>query len=244
MRTFKATLLALMAGITLFSCSEDYDEPRPTLSQTELTLFVGESQTITYSHGNCEWSSDLPLVASVENGTITAEHAGTTIIRANECECKVTVRSHYYYFEPYTGWYYGPTYVKNYMKDYTLEVTDAGDLCYRGKGDVFAYVYIFSDNHLIGSTMVVRLSDTNFVKFLTESYHIIPINNDKDDFYLCMISPDMKTAVGLKIGNYYTAIYIPYPADKKRLSDGELKELIKEEFERQAGKDITAGLLR
>ncbi len=83
------------------------DKPAPsgvTLSQTELSLFVGKSETLTAnvapedaSDRNVTWKSDNESIAKVENGTVTAVAPGTATITATTSDgnrtatCTVTV---------------------------------------------------------------------------------------------------------------------------------------------------------
>ncbi len=79
-----------------------------TLNQTELTMIVDETATLTAQivpenalNQNVSWSSDKPEVAKVdENGTITAVSAGTATITvttedgSKTATCTVTVQTH------------------------------------------------------------------------------------------------------------------------------------------------------
>ena len=76
-----------------------------TLNKSELSLYTGESETLTATvtpndatNPNVTWSSDKPEVATVENGEVTAKAAGTATITATAADgsgksanCKVTV---------------------------------------------------------------------------------------------------------------------------------------------------------
>ena len=76
-----------------------------TLNPTELSLYTGESKTLTAkvepsnaTNKNVTWSSDKPEVATVENGKVTAKAAGTATITVTTSDggftdtCQVTVR--------------------------------------------------------------------------------------------------------------------------------------------------------
>ena len=48
------------------------------LNRTSLDLYCGETYRLGNS-GNCTWTSDNPLIASVEDGLVTANFIGTTL---------------------------------------------------------------------------------------------------------------------------------------------------------------------
>ncbi len=85
-----AFTLALCAGIA-FGCSKPQIPPDPgqddvsvTLSQTELTMVIGEERSIYATVENSDeavvWSSTNPDVATVESGKITALNDGEAVI--------------------------------------------------------------------------------------------------------------------------------------------------------------------
>ena len=96
----------------IFSMTFADNEPSPppsptsiTLDKSELTLYAGETDTLTATihpegtSGNVQWTSNDPSVASVtEMGFITAHTAGTTLVTATEtisgasASCRVSVQ--------------------------------------------------------------------------------------------------------------------------------------------------------
>lgn len=81
-----------------------YKVTKVELSQSALTLDVGESETLTATitpenatNKNVTWSSDNQNVATVENGKVTAVGAGSATIKATvdgkSAECSVTVNA-------------------------------------------------------------------------------------------------------------------------------------------------------
>ena len=96
-----ALLLAFtlcFSGIsTLSGCKKD--TKTFTLSQTELTLVVGESEELTVTtdvSGSVEWATSNSAVASVDQGVVTALSAGVATVTASigtdyKAQCTVTV---------------------------------------------------------------------------------------------------------------------------------------------------------
>ena len=104
--------MGLYQADMIFSMTFADNEPSPppsptyiTLDKSELTLYVGETDTLTATihpegtSGNVQWTSNDPSVASVtEMGFITAHTAGTTLVTATEtisgasASCRVSVQ--------------------------------------------------------------------------------------------------------------------------------------------------------
>ncbi|MCC8088871.1 MAG: Ig-like domain-containing protein [Rikenellaceae bacterium] len=108
-------LLTFLFLLLVVSCKKDDKEPDipvvsdPKLNHTSYSLKVPNTVQLTLTEGtieNLKWSSDDNFVATVsDNGLVTAQHVGTTIIRANELSCKITVSAQYaYYIELVTDW--------------------------------------------------------------------------------------------------------------------------------------------
>lgn len=94
----QATITAAVDGVTS-KCYITVKQPKIKLSQTEVTLSVGEHIKITaeVSSGNSpEWTSSNSSIATVSNGTICAIAKGTAYVYAKEDgvkeRCKVIVR--------------------------------------------------------------------------------------------------------------------------------------------------------
>ncbi len=72
-------------------------EPTIELDKTKISLYVGESSTVTATvkgkSQDIEWTSSDPNIVTVENGNLTAKAKGTATItaKANEVEASVTV---------------------------------------------------------------------------------------------------------------------------------------------------------
>lgn len=92
----------LIIAVCAISCSMDGSVSK--LSETDISLTAGDSKQLQYK-GKCRWSSDEPLIASVEDGLITANRVGITYINANSSACRVEVCPKYTtYIEPFLEW--------------------------------------------------------------------------------------------------------------------------------------------
>ncbi|MDR0419963.1 MAG: Ig-like domain-containing protein, partial [Prevotellaceae bacterium] len=108
-RKIKLMIAAIALLMMAASCSKDDPATVPvevsdvTLNKTELTLAVGDSETLTATVTPADavdqtitWSSSAPAVATVSNGAVTALTAGETTITATTANgktatCEVTV---------------------------------------------------------------------------------------------------------------------------------------------------------
>ena len=104
------SILALIMPVVVFAEPESSASPTPspsttpeltiTLSSSSIELEVGDTKTITVtvsdSSKTVTWTSDDTNVATVENGKVTANKAGTATITAKvddkTATCKVTVK--------------------------------------------------------------------------------------------------------------------------------------------------------
>lgn len=204
----------IIMALLLSSCSKDDNTSTPSLDKTEVTLYVEETISLTYSGDNCIWTSKNPLIASVENGIITANHIGETLIYANDAICKVTVKPRYTkYYEPYTEWGEDKSKIKQYMSDYEIKEEDAENISYTGKNDILFYLYTFENAGLNASGFTTKLSESNYLlDFLLERY--ISVSNEGTTFIFSSI--DKKTAIALRITlNGIMVGYIPLNTQTK-----------------------------
>lgn len=225
MKKVISILLSLSAMIiSFYSCSKDDNEQKPSLDRTEVTLYVEESISLNYSGENCVWSSDNPLIASVEDGFVTANFVGETVIRANEASCKVTVAPRYTkYHEPYLIWNTEKAKVKQYMRNYEeINIDNNDQLAYLGKGTVLMYLYLFENDKLAASSFTTDISDGDYlIDYLFERF--ISVSNEGTTFYF--ISPDKNIAVALQINTSYLIVAYA-PTDQKTKSITESKEIL------------------
>ncbi len=103
--TVVALVCALCCVFALAACNDKTDKvavTSVTLDKTELSLTVGDSETLTATvapddatDSSVTWTSDNAEVANVENGVVTALKAGTATITAKagdkSADCVVTV---------------------------------------------------------------------------------------------------------------------------------------------------------
>ena len=91
--TFVYSLIAIF-GCLLFACSEPKEPTRITLSHTVITLEVGQDTvieaTVTPQAKAVVWTSEMPEVATVVAGIVTAIGEGVTTITASADEAKAT----------------------------------------------------------------------------------------------------------------------------------------------------------
>ena len=206
-------VLMFVMGLSLTACGGDGgngdSSPIPSLDKSSITLYVGESSVLTYSGGNCSWSSENPLIASVRDGIVKAEHVGTTTIYANNVSCSVTVKpKHLSYTEPYMGFGSSMSAVKRYMSGYTISKELSTGISYYGRGKVDQYIYGFENNALSMSIMQTSLvNGLGLSDFLIERY--ITIDYDKEDsnnYNIYLVSPDKKIVVLFQVSSTYGCV--------------------------------------
>lgn len=204
----------IIMALLLSSCSKDDNTSTPSLDKTEVTLYVEETISLTYSGDNCIWTSDNPLIASVENGIITANHVGETLIHANDATCKVIVKPRYTkYYEPYIEFGENRNKVEQYMSNYEISKDDDNQLAYKGENGILYYLYTFENEKLNASGFATKLSESDYlIDFITERY--IPISQEGTTFMF--VSPDAQIGVGVQITLSYIAVgYVPAPDNSK-----------------------------
>ena len=80
---FFATALAVLALVGLTACEQKNQPTEPlTLTETSVTLKVGETHQLVANVAVESWTSSNELVATVANGLVTAVSAGNAIISA------------------------------------------------------------------------------------------------------------------------------------------------------------------
>ncbi len=224
---FSIMLLCATFAFALSSCSNDDENLAPTLNKTSLTLYVEETATLTYSGGKCTWSSDNSLIASVDNGVVTAKRVGETIIRANGAYCKVTVKPRYTrYEEPYMGWGQSKSVVKSHISGYGYEIDESTTMISYKVNSKTIYGYNFENGGLTMSVILTTsLSEASYlIDFCTERY--IPVTIVDEDTY-AFWTVDKKTMVFIHINTSYVGIaYSPYSSTKSNY--GELADYLLE----------------
>lgn len=218
-------LLAACVCLSLSSCNKDEAEPEPTLDKTSITLYVDETSQLKYSGKECIWSSENSLIASVKDGLVKGEHVGSTIIRANNLTCQVTVKPKYTgVYEPYIVWGASQSSVKSYMTGYTLKESSSTKLTYNGKGFVNAYQYTFENGKLKGSSILLPLSySTTFLEFLAERYLI---GGHADNIY-SFYTLDSSTIILFTLESY--GMVVVYTANNSS-NTKEVKDIFSSDF--------------
>ncbi len=206
-----ATFLMMLLGLSFTlctSCGDDKDDR----DGGSLTLKAGETHNIGTGSN---WKSANPLIASVEDQTITAECVGSTTITGSAGTIKVTVKATRFDFtEPYLSFGASKSDVKNAMSSYTLTTDKSTTIGYQGKGKVYMYGYGFKNNQLSMSLLIVKSTYANdLTKFLSERY--FPVYVDKDNYRVGMVDPLKKIAVlvepeVISYTTYLTVAYVKY----------------------------------
>lgn len=206
--------LLLLLSCALMSISYSKDESSK-LSQSSLTLYSGDTATLTYS-GSCKWRSDQPLIASVDNGVVKALLIGKTNIYANNEVCQVTVKPHYtQYAEPYIKWGTSTSAYESYMSGYgytKVSGDNSGGLWIDDITNTM-YMYIASNGQISATCIITSLHKTeSLTKFLCERF--IPLDYVDGSAYFVNIAYD--TMIGETINTDYKdeyalwALAIPY----------------------------------
>lgn len=201
----KKTMIMLACALALAGCKNTDDAK---LNETELTLTVGDTFQLAYKGGeDCEWSSDQPLIASVdETGMVEAVRVGNTSVRANDAECKVTVDGRLHtYEEPFMGFGASKSEAKQAMSGFRL-TNETGDyLYYEGKGDITNNVILSFDAGVYNVGMVqTTLSEAmDVLDFLAERY----VYMGEYDEYLVMMNVEETVLVMIDVDYVLTVGY-------------------------------------
>lgn len=212
----KKTMIMLACALALAGCR---DNEEGKLNQTELTLTVGNTFQLVYNGGeDCEWSSDQPLIATVDdNGLVEAVRRGETTIRAGEAECKVAVEGRLHtYEEPFLGFGASKSEVKQAMSNFQQTNEIGNNLYYKGNGDITNNIILsFKDNlYNIGIVNVALPDAVSAAEFLTERYVYIGEYEES----LVMMDVDETIIILIKI-DYVTSIaYGSAITDKARIA--------------------------
>lgn len=207
-------LLCVACVLVFSSCSKDDNEIIPSLNKKEITLYTEETAYLTYSGGECVWGSDNPLIASVKEGTVTANLVGETLIHANDATCKVIVKPRFTkYYEPYIKFGEDKSKVEQYMSGYEISKNENNQLAYNGENGILYYLYTFENGKLNASGFATKLSESDYlIDFITERY--IPISQEGTTFMF--VSPDAQIGVALQITISYIAVaYVPVPDNSR-----------------------------
>lgn len=217
-------LMSLIAIVT--SCSNE-NENSSKLSQNQLTLYSGDTATLTYN-GTCKWSSDQPLIASVDNGAVKGLLIGETYIRANNEACKVTVKPNYtMYVEPYIDWESNASEFSKYMYKHGCKEmsSDSSGGLWIDESTNTLYLYLLNNGKISSTCIMTSLYKTeNLTKFLCERF--IPLGYE--DGMAIFINIDRNTGITEMINSDYKDEYalwaLAMPYDTRTNSDDIIKK--------------------
>lgn len=228
----KKILFLLTAALLIAGCSKD-EEGKLQLSDKQVSLYSGETKQITVSE-NAVWGSRSEFVAKVsENGLITGNHVGKTIISATsengEALCEVEVRAKYNTFmEPVLDFGASKSTIKS--KESRQITKDSSDgLGYSGENSaVRGVAYLFSNDKLKSAALAINYPYAEqTANYLIERYQVVGennglyvfINNDMDKYNM---------GVTLSVENrYLLIIYVPQTPKGRSAQDNNYKEELK-----------------
>lgn len=182
---FLFLFVALLATTIFTSCSDDNDE-----EISDQTMVAGTTKNI----GNAEWTSSNKYIASVEGSLLTANRVGTASITSELGSFKVTVKPKYnLYEEPYTDWGASLKDISSYMKGNGYELylqSDDGPLYY-GKDSESYIGYVFSDNKLISSIVLLKTDFAEELSYFIDERHVFLGTNNNMVLYLSVNSKNL-----------------------------------------------------
>lgn len=200
MRTFFTSLLLLV----LMGCSNETQ--KSGLDITELQLYVGSSKQLTYYGGECQWSSDNPLIASVNDGLVKGVLAGETYVYANSNVCHVEIIPYTSYFlEVYK--YIAMPYanIENFLVNSGCKCKDSSvnSGMYTDNNGTL-YTYIVEDYNVIGATMQTHLGNSSTLgDYMAERFLI----TDEKDNIIYFVDPTRTIVCGVTINFDYKPEY-------------------------------------
>ncbi|MBQ2979026.1 MAG: hypothetical protein IJE18_02795 [Bacteroidaceae bacterium] len=210
-RTFFLTAIVVITlSLMSFSCEK---ETTQGLNKDKIEMLTNETYQLTYNAGECVWLSEQPLIASVENGLVTAHLVGKTNVCANDDACSVIVNPRYNTFrEPLMGVDVTVEAVQQYMKDYDLLENEGGEegvYAYISKDNTTMYTYSFNGPILEMAYVVLpEVSAEEVALFLKERY--LPLDEEIEEAF---ISIDQQVMVGfLSDMGMNLVVYINVPA--------------------------------
>lgn len=221
----KKILVMMLAMLTMCfafsSCSSDDDsEAYPE----KISVTAGSVYRLQNFK---DWTSEEPLIASINNGEVKGNIVGKTYITNGKNRILVTVNAKYNnYVEPCTSWGYSLASVKSYMERYgsyglTYTLSDNSISYTNGNAsDLLAYIYLFDNNlaYLKSSSLIISATDYNtsvLPEFLSERYIYAGQKGD----VLMFLSVDGKIGVGVTTQySYYVVLYIEHTSSGTRTS--------------------------
>lgn len=219
----KKILFLSLATLLMAGCSKD-DGAKLSLSTNSVSLYSEDTEKVTASE-KVTWSSDDEFVATIDNdGTITGEHVGKTIITATsnngEDKCAVEVKAKYNtYTEPIFEFGASKSTIKS-KESRILDTEKETSLLFKPEKSAIQGVgYLFKDGKMTSIGVNVKLSSAQeATKFLIERYLVIGAG--VEGFAGIMINnlPN-KASMGITMSvesGYVLVMYIPYDKNKTR----------------------------
>ncbi len=205
----RLTLLAalIFALASLSSCSSDDDEQQGPKHE-DVNLSTGETYSIS-TGGN--WQSAEPLIASVSGNIVTAQRVGTTTISSESSSFQLTVNPRYNLYDtPCLQWGASPSYVNTFMDGYNMLKVEGNIVMYDGKGGATSYAYLFENNRLKSSAVLVDAMAYGdaLVDYLTERYIVIDVNESENYVMMVNIEQDMALMISFYVisSNLYSMV--------------------------------------
>lgn len=231
--SLKAMLLCTVFCLILSSCSDSKDD-EVKINESSISLYYEETKQLEASgSNNIAWSTDNNFVAKVSNnGMVTANHVGKTIIRANDAICEVTVKpKHNLYKDPITEW--------GITKSEVIKRLGTPD---EDSGNIIGYVtnnskapitmYMFENDKLTTACPSVMISYTaTLLDFLIERYQPVDVNvTDLTATFINAMTFDESTiavhiAPNLSLGMYLT-MYINPHTKTRSMNDSYEEQLL------------------
>lgn len=197
---FLLLTVALFSTVTFTSCSDDDDG---STNLTDKTMVAGTTQDI----GNETWVSSNKYIASVSNGTLTANRVGTAAISSSKGSFNVTVTPKYnLYEEPLTDWDATPNDVSAYMEgeNYSIYGENNQGITYYGKDDESYIGYVFTNGKLETSFVLLTYNSVDQLgDFLEERYVFLSTSGQT----LMYLSVDSKNIVTLGVTTFAGDVY-------------------------------------
>ncbi len=213
-------LLFTFCVIPLISCENEKEETFVDTEVNSIVLFVDGTKDLGIK-GDFLTSDDRFVASVSEEGIVTANHVGTTIINSKTKKIPTVVMGFYHlYDEPVLEWGCSPSTVKAKQKQGNISnvATASNVLRYDNAGSTQAIGYTFEDGKLKSVGVILDLKYASTISdYLMERYFMIPYVTG-DVIAMGYNSYDIDEAtvsVGLMLYNSYIIVMYLNPKDSK-----------------------------